>query len=479
MRLSLRSSVPGLLLLAAVELLLLGSADASPPEGDEGVGRADTSGGAGASVGLGGFSPPPNAEYSDDTVADPGLLDRPRGATPDQTYGPTGQGDRLGYDIVDAGAYAVDTGWSDTMPDYHVVQEGDTLSGICAYYYGDMYLWPKVWSYNPHITNAHWIFPGDRVRLTDPYESVASGDQGDGLGFADSYDPRDGAAQSYLLERYAFIDEEELDKSMEIVGGADAAIMMGTLDTAYVGFKPEYPPIPGERLSVYVKKKPVYDIDVRGKKQKHKKGKRIGWLVEVVGEVYVREVAEASAAAEIVESVQPVERGNRVGELKTRFTRVSPTTNEVTVNGLVVEAIRNATISGEAQFLVVNIGAEDGIRRGNTMEVVQKGDAYTSDHRLHQPYDQGHPRRVVAHMLVLQVEGDSALAVVTYSTRELVVGDHVEITAAGDEPADHEAYDANDRSTRRKKADAAASGSASSDDGSVEASGGLQVGGGG
>jgi hypothetical protein len=481
MRFSLRSTVPALLLLAAVELSLLDAADASPPEGDGG-GGAENGGGAesgmGGGVSIGGFAPPPRGEYDPDTSADPGLLDRPRGTTADQTYGPTGQGDRLGYDIIDAGSYVVDTGWSDTMPDYHVVQEGDTLSGICAYYYGDMYLWPKVWSYNPHITNAHWIFPGDRVRLTDPYESVeGSAEQGDGLGFADSYDPRVGSPQTYLLERYAFIDEEELDKSMEITGGADAAIMMGTLDTAYVGFKPEYPPIPGERLSVYVKKTPVYDIDVKGKKQKHKKGKRIGWLVEVVGEVYVREVADKSAAAEIVESVQPVERGQRVGELKTRFTRVAPTANEVTINGLVVETIRNHTISGESQFLVVNIGAQDGIRRGNTMEVVQKGDAYTPDHRLHQPYDKGHPRRVLAHMLVLQVEGDSALTVVTYSTREIVVGDHVEIVAAGEAPPDFEAYDAGTRDGRRKKADADASGSVSSDDGSVEASGGLRVGG--
>jgi hypothetical protein len=474
------SSVPGLLLLAAAELCWLGSADASPPEGgDDGSGGVSRAGatGSGASVGFGGFTPPPGAEFSPDTTADPGLIDRPREVTPDQTYGPTGaNGDQVGYDIIDSSAYTIDTGFS-TMPDYHVVQEGDTLSGICDYYYGDMYLWPKIWSYNPHITNAHWIFPGDRIRLTDPYETVESGgDQRDGLGFADSYDPRSDAPQNYLLERYAFIDEEEVGKSMEIVGGADAAILMGTLDTAYIGFKPEYPPIPGERLSVYVKKKPVYDIDVRGKKQKQKKGKRIGWLVEVVGEVYVKEIAEESAAAEVVESVNPIERGYRVGELKTRFTRVSTAANEVTTNGLVVETFQQQAINGEAQFLIVNIGAEDGIRRGNTMEVVQKGDAYTPDHRLHQPYDEGHPRRILAHLLVLQVEGDSALTVVTYSTREIVVGDHVEIIAAGEEPPDFEPYDAGKRQERRK-GKANAEGSVESDDGSVEASGGLRVGG--
>ncbi|PRP94476.1 hypothetical protein ENSA5_40950 [Enhygromyxa salina] len=463
MRLSLRTSLPGLFLLfAAVELSTAGTAAASPPSND---------GGAGASVGIGGFSPPPQGEYDPSTTSDPGLLDRPRAQAADQTYGPSGQGDQLGYDIIDVGLYA-ENGWEQTTPDYHIVQEGDTLSGICAYYYGDMYLWPKVWSYNPHITNAHWIFPGDRIRLTDPYDTV-TGPGGDGLSFAETYDPSQPSSQTYLLERYAFIDEEEIDQAMEITGGAEAAIMMGTLDTAYISYKPENPPIPGERLSVYRKKKAVYDIKVKGKKQKHKQGKRIGWLVEVVGEVYVRDVAEKSAEAEVVDAVRPVERGQRVGELKTRFARVSPATNDVTLNGLVVETIREQTINGETQFVIVNLGAQDGIRRGNTLEVVQKGDAYTPDHRLHQPYDKGHPRRVVAQLLVLQIEGDSALTVVTDSTREIVTGDHVEIIAAGEEAPDFDPYEASKRSERRASAD----GSTRSGDGEASASGELELGG--
>ncbi|KIG12693.1 hypothetical protein DB30_01130 [Enhygromyxa salina] len=455
------------LLFAAAQLPLVGPAFAGPPAADNPAATRGT-----VSVGIGGFSPPPQGEYDASTTADPGLLDRTRSQTPDQTYGATGAGERVGYDIIDAGLYANDD-WSEGTPDYHVVEEGDTLSEICAYYYGDMYLWPKIWSYNPHITNAHWIFPGDRIRLTDPYES-ATGDEG-GLGYAQSYDPSKSGSQSYLLERYAFIDEEEIDKSMEILGGAEPGIMMGTLDTAYISYKPENPPIPGERLSVYRKKTPVYDIKVKGKKQKLKQGKRIGWLVEVVGEVYVQSVAEKSAETEIVDSVRPVERGQRVGELKTRFARVSPSANEVTINGLVVETIREHTISGETQFVIINIGAADGVRRGNTLEVVQKGDAYTPDHRLHQPYEKGHPRRIFASLLVLQIEGDSALTVVTESVREIVAGDHVELVAAGETPPDFDPYDSAARDERRSK-NAAAKGSASSGNGGAEASGELRLG---
>jgi hypothetical protein len=465
----------GMVVLAGWVTSSAGFAHAAPPsEAPTGGGRE--SGGAGVQSGgvsIGGFVPPSEAEFDPNTTADPGLLDRQNTRQPDQTYGPTGAGDRMGYDIVDPGVYSVEGDWNAEIPDYHVVQDGDTLSGICEFYYGDLYLWPKVWAYNPHITNPHWIFPGDRVRLTDP-EGAAGGPDGPGLAYSETYDPRQPAEETYLLERYAFIDEEELAKSMEVIGGADAKVMMATLDTAYISYDDKNPPIPGERLSVYRPKQPVYDIKVKGKKgQRQKKGKRIGWLVEVVGEVYVQSVAPKSAEANIVDSVQPVERGLRVGELKTRFSRVSSTANQVTANGVVVETIRDATITGETQFVIVNLGSDDGIRRGNTMEVVEKGDAYTSDHRMHQPYEKGHPRRVLGNLLVLQVEEDSSLAVVTFSLQELVIGNHVEITEAGEEPEDHEPYKP---SKRKSSGEAEGEGDAKAEDGEVEAEGSLRIG---
>lgn len=466
--------------LALATDLAYASPPADPPSG--GGGRSDPSSGGGTtgtgiSVGgsssFGGFSPPSGAEFDPNTSADPGLLDQPGQKQGDRTYGPGGRG---GYDIVDPGLYQVETSYAAEIPDYHVVQDGDTLSGVCEYYYGDLYLWPKIWSYNPHITNPHWIFPGDRIRLTDPLATADRGPEGGGLAYAETYDPRDRQPRSYLLERYAFIDEEELAKSMEVVGGADATVMMATLDTAYIGYDEDNPPIPGERLSIYRKKQPVYDVQVKGKKgQRQKKGKRIGWVVEVVGEAYVNSVAEKSAEALIVDSVQPVERGQRVGELKTRFTRVSTSENEVTANGVVVESIRDATINGEEQFVIINLGSEIGIKRGNTLEIVEKGDAYSADHRLHKPYEKGHPRRVLGNLLVLQVEDDSALAVVTFSTQEIIVGNHVEITEAGEEPADHERYKPERRDDKQAKGEAEASGKAG--EGEAEGGASLRVGG--
>ncbi|MBC7174262.1 MAG: LysM peptidoglycan-binding domain-containing protein, partial [Polyangiaceae bacterium] len=42
------------------------------------------------------------------------------------------------------------------VPDAHTVRRGDTLWDITGFYYGNPWEWPRVWSYNPEITNPHW-----------------------------------------------------------------------------------------------------------------------------------------------------------------------------------------------------------------------------------------------------------------------------------------------------------------------------------
>jgi hypothetical protein len=65
------------------------------------------------------------------------------------------------------------------------------------------------------------------------------------------------------------------------------------------------------------------------------------------------------------------------------------------------------------------------------LEVVRKGDEYTPDHGFRIPYEDGWPRRVLGTVLVIQVEENTSLGVVTFSRREIIRGDHIEIRSAG------------------------------------------------
>jgi len=45
------------------------------------------------------------------------------------------------------------------LEEEHTVVPGDTLWDLCAKYLNNPWYWPRVWSYNPEISNPHWIYP--------------------------------------------------------------------------------------------------------------------------------------------------------------------------------------------------------------------------------------------------------------------------------------------------------------------------------
>ena len=48
----------------------------------------------------------------------------------------------------------------------YTIKKGDTLWDISSKFLKDPFLWPKLWEKNPYITNPHWIYPGNPIRLT-------------------------------------------------------------------------------------------------------------------------------------------------------------------------------------------------------------------------------------------------------------------------------------------------------------------------
>ena len=58
------------------------------------------------------------------------------------------------------------------VTEIHQVNQGDTLWDLCTKYLNSPWYWPKIWSYNPQITNPHWIFPGNELRFYPSDENL-------------------------------------------------------------------------------------------------------------------------------------------------------------------------------------------------------------------------------------------------------------------------------------------------------------------
>ena len=58
---------------------------------------------------------------------------------------------------------------------------------------------------------------------------------------------------------------------------------------------------------------------------------------------------------------------------------------------------------------------------------MHKGDEYSPDHDFDVPYTEGHPRRDLAEVMVVQVQPEASLGIVLVGLKELTKGDPVEI----------------------------------------------------
>ena len=57
----------------------------------------------------------------------------------------------------------------------YTIKQGDTLWDISSKFLKDPFLWPKLWQRNPYITNPHWIYPGQPVRIVPAEELMKEG----------------------------------------------------------------------------------------------------------------------------------------------------------------------------------------------------------------------------------------------------------------------------------------------------------------
>lgn len=475
--------------------------DGAPPSGppdDNGFSpqtKVDTAGSRRSAAIDAAFGRAPSGAADDpSTTNEPGYSSRRGNGASDATYGSTARsigttGEVIdGYEIYDE-VYDDDRGYAEDVPDVHVVQRGDTLWDISSYYLRDAHAWPRLWSWNEHVTNAHWIFPGDRIRLYDP-RFGPRGDDVPAFRYSKTRVPDGSRFETLNLNQFAFVDANEFDTSMKVVGGGEANVMMSTLDTVYMSYDRSRPPIAGERLVVYAPQQKVYDV---------KDKKLLGYVVQIMGEVQIESIARKTVEGTVATSHNPIERGYRVGPLRRQFRRIDAVPATESATGVVVATLNDTSpfpkqsrrrksllgehvMVGETQFMVVNIGASSGLEVGNVLDIVRKGDEYTDKRVFHIPYEDGWPRRVIGEAVVVQTQGSTALLASTYTRREIERGDHVEIRSPEAVAAEREEEDAMLRGDRTSKSSsgkgkAGAKGKVGVGDG--KGSGGVSIGGGG
>jgi hypothetical protein len=314
------------------------------------------------------------------------------------------------------------------VPELHVVQKGDTLWSLCSKYFSDPWRWPRLWAANPVITNPHWIFPGDVIRL-------GAGDAGSGplaLGPpGQSEAPRRGltsvnrvAAESgnaILLRELGFVEARDLEQAGTITGSREEKIILSTGDQAYLRYPKQTPLRAGERYS-------VFETDTAHPVVDSMTGKTYGYLVRIQGDLIVNQIAENDVArGTLVDTVVPIERGARVSPFVRQFKRIEQRASDVNLEARVIATFEPNILLGSGHFVVLNRGKRDGVQVGNRTFVIRRGDGYRANLEKWEKHDPNSPREVVGEILILDVRDDASVAWIARANKELKVGELTEM----------------------------------------------------
>jgi len=302
----------------------------------------------------------------------------------------------------------------------HRVKEGDTLWEICESSFGDPYVWPRIWSYNPGITNPNWIYPGDIIWLRPPERQVSTEKP--------ETDEEEPVVQMEVTQAYSsilhrnrgFVDNEAL-KQVGVIRGAQKINMLLTqYDEAYVEFKKNRDVQVGDEFAIY---KVIRDIE-----QPEGENGEVGKLVEIFGAVRVISFDEEARIARVVidESMKPIERGTFVGPVHSRFQLVPSRVNEKEMKATVVAHMDNTVLFSQHQVVFINKGSKHGVREGNRFLAVRKRDEYMASLDKKDAHD-GFPFEVLAEMRVLETRDETSTCLVTAATRALEDGTVVEM----------------------------------------------------
>jgi hypothetical protein len=313
-----------------------------------------------------------------------------------------------------------------STPELHVVQKGDTLWSLCSKYFGDPWRWPRLWASNPVITNPHWIFPGDVIRL------------GEGSGALPAIPPA-GAAEpprpgvmsvnrvgaeggsAIMLRELGFIEAKDLEQAATITGSREEKIMLSSGDQAYLRSPQKAPLRPGERYS-------VFETDTDNAVVDTETGKTYGYLVRIQGDLVINQIAENDVArGTLVDTVVPIERGSRVSAFVRQFKRVEPRPSEVNLEARVITTFEPNLLLGYGHFVVLNRGKRDGVQVGNRTFVIRRGDGYRATLEAWEKHDPTSPKEVVGEILVVDVRDTASVAWIARSNRELKVGELTEM----------------------------------------------------
>lgn len=295
---------------------------------------------------------------------------------------------------------------SDGIPEEYHVERGDTLWDICDFYFRDARRWPSVWALNPHVTNPHWIYPGDILRLRMPLPPGQPGSKTPAFRVVTGVET---ARQISLNEGFIGADTDPTVGHIDASRESNRFLAEG--DEVYLKLVNREDVRIGTRFSIFQPLGPVVHPSTEAV---------LGQKVRMKGIVQVTGLGEATVSARIESSFSEIERGAPIMKEQNHRLTVQPTQNLIDLSGIVVDSLTRKKEQGQFDTIFIDRGEKDGVKVGNRFFLVRRGDGRVEleeEGRKRLPWEQ------IGEALVVRTQGNSSTALVTRSAIEVRRGD--------------------------------------------------------
>jgi hypothetical protein len=359
------------------------------------------------------------------TVATPPVQDEP-GAAPEPELAPNGV--RLGPVGYDA------EGREGRL---HVVVRGDTLWDISEAYLGTPWVWPSVWQENRDIRNPHRIYPDDRIWISDGVMRVVTPEEAAALlagspaapdpapfdsGVEEGLEPPRAPAPTLAAEprtqrvstreTVGFVSAELYEGAASIVDGTSEKVMLSQGDDVYIGLGAG-DVVRGDQFTVFRERERVFDPDT---------GRLLGYHVDKLGWVEVQEPGAEASLGVIRKSDSEIERGDRIVPREEEPVEIAVLPPPRDLEAKISFFAASRTMTAMSDYVYINRGTLDGVDVGSPLEVYRP--SYVARESARETRVEV-PDRVIAQLLVVEADTNSAVAFVTHTAAELELGDHV------------------------------------------------------
>jgi LysM repeat protein len=297
--------------------------------------------------------------------------------------------------------------------DYTIVK-GDTLWDISNKELKDPFLWPKIWKENTEIKNPDKIYPGEKIKIplylvqkeivpkTKPVARV------DRKPEAKMEKPPERKVEpvnkEYLVNKYVLIAGGYIADSAAGVGvitdsqNSDKSILSKG-DYAYI--QTDSPIKRGGKFFIFqVAEKVIHP----------KSGRKLGYLIDVLGTAEVESVEKTDTKVLITNSFADIP----VGSLLSNYYEIEPplapeNPRKPDINGYIVATRQLHVANGIWDIVYIDKGSDDGLEVGDLLATTLQ-----SEHKI-----------INGQVQIINLRGKTSTAIIRKSKIETSVGDAV------------------------------------------------------